>query len=189
MSLKAFKKDYPPKDYLELSKDFVYYANGLPLAIEILGSSLFGRSIGQWKSTLDRLKEFPIPEIQQVLKVSFDGLHAAEKEIFLNMACFFNHADEDSLIEILDYLELYPKIGLNILIEKSLIKLQYNHFWMHDLLQEMGRNRVHQECPTEPGQRSRLWLLEDINNVLTNNSVRCYFENLSIYPFILFNSV
>uniref|UniRef100_A0A2N9IC15 TIR domain-containing protein n=1 Tax=Fagus sylvatica TaxID=28930 RepID=A0A2N9IC15_FAGSY len=35
-SLKAFKKDHPPEDYLKMSKDFVRYANGLPLAIEIL---------------------------------------------------------------------------------------------------------------------------------------------------------
>ena len=56
LSLKAFKKEHPPEDYLKLSKHFVNYACGLPLAIEILGSFLFGRSIHQWKSTLNRLK-------------------------------------------------------------------------------------------------------------------------------------
>ena len=55
MSLKAFKKVHPPKDYIEVSKDIVYYANGLPLAIEILGSFLFIRSIDKWKSTLNKL--------------------------------------------------------------------------------------------------------------------------------------
>ena len=49
LSLKAFKKVHPPKDYIEVSKDIVYYANGLPLAIEILGSFLFSRSIDKWK--------------------------------------------------------------------------------------------------------------------------------------------
>ncbi|KAF3954272.1 hypothetical protein CMV_020364 [Castanea mollissima] len=38
LSLKALKKDYSPEDYLELSRDFVYYANDFSLAIEILGS-------------------------------------------------------------------------------------------------------------------------------------------------------
>ncbi|KAM4068436.1 hypothetical protein ACJW30_12G014000 [Castanea mollissima] len=42
---------------------------------------------------------------------------------------------------------------------------------MHDLLQEMGRDIVHQECPKDPGKRSRLWLFEDIDNVLTINTV------------------
>ena len=170
MSLRAFKKDHPPKDYLKLSKDFVYYAGGLPLAIEILGSFLFGKLIDQWSSTLNRLKEFPEPKILQVLKVTFDGLHEVEKEIFLHIACFFKQTNKN-VIEILDYLGLYPNIGLRVLIDKSLIKVSEDYFWMHDLLREMGKNIVSQECPKEPGKRSRLWLFKDIDNVLTNNMV------------------
>uniref|UniRef100_A0A2N9H5H0 TIR domain-containing protein n=1 Tax=Fagus sylvatica TaxID=28930 RepID=A0A2N9H5H0_FAGSY len=34
LSLKAFNNNHPPKDYLKLSKQFVSYAKGLPLAIE-----------------------------------------------------------------------------------------------------------------------------------------------------------
>ena len=45
---------------------------------------------------------------------------------------------------------------------------------MHDLLQEMGRDIVRKECLEEPGKRSRLWLYKDIDNVLTNNTVRAY---------------
>ena len=80
LSLKAFNKDHPPEDFLELSKDVVQYTKGLPLAIEILGSFWFCRSINQWKSTLIRLKEFPEHAILQVLKISFDGLHEMEKK-------------------------------------------------------------------------------------------------------------
>uniref|UniRef100_A0A2N9I7T0 ADP-ribosyl cyclase/cyclic ADP-ribose hydrolase n=1 Tax=Fagus sylvatica TaxID=28930 RepID=A0A2N9I7T0_FAGSY len=58
-NLKAFKKEHPTKDFLELSQAFVNYANGLPLAIEVLGSSLFTRSIDEWNSALGRLKEIP----------------------------------------------------------------------------------------------------------------------------------
>ena len=47
LSLKAFKTDYPPKDFLELSKDVVHYAKGLPLAIETLGSFLLNRGVVQ----------------------------------------------------------------------------------------------------------------------------------------------
>jgi hypothetical protein len=166
LSLKAFKKDHPPEDYLKMSKDFVHYANGLPLAIEILGSFLFGRNINEWKSTLNRLKEFPELEILQVLKISFDGLREIEKEIFLHIACFFNHDEEDDVVKILGYLGLYPDIGLRVLMDKSLIKINDKRLWMHDLLQEMAKSIVHQECPEESGKRSRLWLFKDINNVL-----------------------
>ncbi|XP_075650119.1 TMV resistance protein N-like [Castanea sativa] len=167
---KAFDKEHPTENYQELSQAFIRYANGLPLAIEILGSFLYNKSTYEWKSELDRLKEFPERKILNVLQTSFDGLQETEKEIFLHIACFLNHKKQDTIEAILDSLELYPKIGLRVLIDKSLIKLQYNQLWMHDLLQEMGRDIVRQEFPKDPGKRSRLWLDKDIDNVLTNNT-------------------
>ena len=187
LSLKAFKKGHPPEDYLKLSEDFVCYAHGLPLAIEILGLFLCGRSIDEWKSTLKRLKEFPENEILQVLRISFEGLHEIEKEIFLNIAFFFNHMEKRKVVEILNYLGLFPDIGLGVLFDKSLVKFRDDHtLWMHDLLQEMGKNIVYEECPKEPGKRGKLWLFKDINDVLTKNTVSSYLENLSMYPTILF---
>jgi hypothetical protein len=50
--------------------------------------------------------------------------------------------------------------------------MNQNYLWMHDLLQEMGRDIVRQECLQDPGKRSRLWLYKDINSVLTENTVR-----------------
>ncbi|KAF3953653.1 hypothetical protein CMV_020924 [Castanea mollissima] len=41
--------------------------------------------------------------------------------------------------------------------------------WMHDLLEEMGRNIVCQECLDDPGKRSRLWDYEDIDKVFKKN--------------------
>ena len=137
-SLNSFNKDYPAKDYLKLSKQFVNYAQGLPLAIEVLGSFLFNRSKEEWQSVLDRLKDFPAEEINKILKISFDGLPRTEKEIFLHIACFFNMKDTNYVVEILDCLGLHPKIGLRVLIEKSLLKEFENKFWMHELLQKNG---------------------------------------------------
>jgi hypothetical protein len=188
LSLKAFKKDRPPTDYLELSRDVVHYVKGLPLAIEILGSNLFGTSINEWKSSFNRLKKFPESGILQVLKISFEGLHKTEKEIFLHIACFFNHKEKNDVVQMLDYLDLYPDVGLRALVNKSLVKVNNTKVWMHDLLEEMGKNIV-QECLEDPGKRSRLWSFEDINNVLTENTVSCYLENLSIYLIILFKRV
>ncbi|XP_065638620.1 disease resistance-like protein DSC1 [Quercus suber] len=168
--LKAFRKDHPPEDYLELSEDFVYYADGLPLAIEILGSFLFGRSTNQWKSALNRLKQFPEKDVLQVLRISFEGLHETEKEIFLNIACFFNHRGKNDVVEILNYLGLFPDVGLGVLFDKSLVKFRDHTLWMHDLLQKMGENIVYEECPKEPGKRSKLWLFKDINDVLIENT-------------------
>ena len=73
-SLKAFKMDHPTKDYGKLSQAFVDYSKGLPLALEILGSFLFKKSIGEWKSELGRLAKFCDKGILNVLQISFDGL-------------------------------------------------------------------------------------------------------------------
>ena len=58
-NVQAFRKEHPNEDFLELSQAYVDYANGLPLAIDILGSFLLGRSKDDWKSELNRLQAFP----------------------------------------------------------------------------------------------------------------------------------
>ena len=171
-SLKAFKMDHPTEDYRKLSQDFVDYCKGLPLALEVLGSSLYNRSIGEWKSKLDWLTKFCDGEILSVLRISFDELEQSEKEIFLDIACFFNHINGDDGIKFLDYLEIGVGIGLAVLKDKSLIKLHGNQLWMHDLLQDMGQHIVC-EC-LDPEERSRLWSFDEIDKILTENTVRRY---------------
>ena len=118
--LKAFKKEHITNEFLELSNKFLNYVDGLPLALEVLGSFLFGKSIVEWKSALERLKEGPGRIVIQVFEISFDGLDDLLKEIFLHIACLFNHEEKDYVVEILHSLDLYPEIGLRELIDKSL---------------------------------------------------------------------
>ncbi|XP_021827766.1 TMV resistance protein N-like [Prunus avium] len=73
-SWKSFQKHQVGESFLKLSKDFLTYAKGLPLAIKVLGSFLCNRPQSAWSSALDRLKENPEKKIVDVLKVSFDGL-------------------------------------------------------------------------------------------------------------------
>ncbi|XP_050242466.1 disease resistance protein RPV1-like [Quercus robur] len=163
-SSKAFKKKHVLDDYRELSNHFLFYAASLPLALEVLGSSLFGKSIVEWKIVLERLQEIPDETILQVLEISFNGLQKPQKEIFLHIACFFNNQKKDYVFEILDILGLYPVIGLKELADKSLLKIMDNDIlWMHDLLEEMGRNIVCQECLDDPRKHSRMWDYEDID--------------------------
>ncbi|RVW24144.1 hypothetical protein CK203_088745 [Vitis vinifera] len=48
---------------------------------------------------------------------------------------------------------------------------------MHDLVQQMGREIVRQECLKEPGNRSRIWDRNDVNSVLTRNTI---LDNLKV---------
>ena len=108
-------------------------------------------------------------------------------KIFLYIACIFNHEKKDHVIEILDILGLYTPIGLKELIDKALLKVQDNDIlWMHELLEEMGKYVVRQQCCDEPGKRSILWLYKDIDNILKKNTVRGYLENSSSYFIFLF---
>ncbi|KAL6316917.1 hypothetical protein AAG906_023572 [Vitis piasezkii] len=163
----AFKKAHPIDDYVELSQCIVVYAQGLPLALQVLGSFLFDKSKRQWESQLDKLKKSPKKEIQDVLRVSFDGLEDNERDIFLDIACFFQGHDKDYVMEIFRSCGFFPDIGIRVLIEKSLIFVVENKLMIHNLLQKMGREIVREASPKEPGKRSRLWIHDDVNHVLT----------------------
>ncbi|KAG6630054.1 hypothetical protein CIPAW_14G128200 [Carya illinoinensis] len=172
-SLSAFKKTHPIEDYKDLSMDFVNYAQGLPLALKVLGSLLFGRKIEAWKSEKDKLKAIPDPNIMDVLQISFDGLQESQKELFLDLACLFRgqHMVDDKFYEMLESFGHY-RIDIDVLVEKSLIsKSQIGWLSMHDLLEELGREIVRRECPQEPGKRSRLFRLEHLYQVLKNDTV------------------
>ncbi|XP_050245511.1 disease resistance protein Roq1-like isoform X2 [Quercus robur] len=166
---KAFRKEHVPNDYLVMSKEVLKYAAGLPLALKVLGSFLFGKSTNLWRSALERIKENPKKEVFNVLQISFDGLDDLDKEIFLHIACFFNHEEKDHIVEVLDSLGLHPDIGLQELIDKSLLEDDEGILRMHDLLEEMGKNIVRRECPNDCGKWNRLWRNEDIENVLKKN--------------------
>jgi hypothetical protein len=165
---KAFKNDQPAEDFVELSKQVVGYANGLPLALEVIGSFLRRRSIPEWRGAIDRMNEIPNNEIIDVLRVSFDGLHESDKKIFLDIACFLKGFKIDRITRILDNCGFHAGIGIPVLIEKSLISVSRDQVWMHDLLQIMGKEIVRCESPEEPGKRSRLWTYENACLALDN---------------------
>ncbi|EEF27935.1 transferrin, putative [Ricinus communis] len=130
----AFKQNHPTEGLMELSKRSVNYAKGIPLALKVLGSDLCDQGIEEWESELAKLQGSPKMEIQNILKISYDGLDENEKNIFLDIACFFK-----------------GELG------------------MHNLLQQMGKRIVYQQCIKQPGKRSRLWNYKDIYHVLTKD--------------------
>ncbi|XP_054819729.1 disease resistance protein Roq1-like isoform X2 [Prosopis cineraria] len=172
----AFKMDYPQQGYWELSKTVVDYAGGLPLALQVLGSFLCKRSQSEWRDTLDKLKQNLHKDIFKTLRISYDGLDDKElKTIFLDIACFFNWEKKVEVIKIFENCGLHPTIGIQVLIEKSLLSTCISldgqeHVYMHDFLQEMGKNIVLQESLSDAGRRSRSWSWEQIDQVFRGNT-------------------
>lgn len=95
------------------------------------------------------------------------------KNIFLDIACFFNGQNKENPNYIWEGCGYYPQSGLAVLIKKSLVKIDDNNkFRMHDQLRDMGRQIAYEENCKEPGKRSRLWSAEDILDVLNEHKVR-----------------
>ena len=66
-----------------------------------------------------------------------------EKEIFLDIACFFKGKRKELGEEILHDCGFHAKTRVERLIQKSLLILSYdNKLMMHDLLQEMGHKII-----------------------------------------------
>nr|XP_029153190.1 disease resistance protein RPP2B-like [Arachis hypogaea] len=169
---KSFKCNHVAKDYESLTDSALAYANGLPLAIKVLGSFLFGRDVSEWSSALVRLKETPTKDIMDVLRISFDGLEDDEKDIFLDIACFFPNDIEKYVKDILRIRGFHPDNGIKVLIEKSLITRDRWKITMHDLLRDLGRSIVREKSPKKPRKWSRLWNHKDLSNVLRENKVK-----------------
>nr|XP_023929586.1 TMV resistance protein N-like [Quercus suber] len=179
--LKAFKMEQPKEGYMQLSHKVVEYANGLPLALVTLGSFLVGRTTDEWKSALDSFKKTK-GEIFDILKISYDGLEEMWKEIFLDIACFFRGWAKDEVIQILESCGFDARIGISVLLEKSLLTIDDNEFLgMHDLLAEMGEKIIHLESGGKLGKQSRLWLIEDVLCVLENDMASEAIQAIALY--------
>ncbi|XP_050254127.1 disease resistance protein RUN1-like [Quercus robur] len=170
LSMHAFQSKKPKEDYLELANRVIQYARGLPLALVIVGADLNGRTKPQWRSAVDKYERIPNEEIQKILEISYEGLDETEKDIFLDIACFFKGFFKEYVMDILNACDLHPIYGIQKLFDKCLITVdQYDRLLMHDLLQQMSRDIIRRESPRMPGERSRLWCYEDVHKVLTQN--------------------
>ncbi|XP_023730871.1 disease resistance protein RPV1-like [Lactuca sativa] len=140
----AFKRYIPDQGYEELSLEVVRYAAGLPLTIKVLGSHLRGENEVVWRDALKRLKTIP----------SRKTLEGSPKEY---------------AIKILDGCGFHATYGLRVLEQKSLITISYNRLGMHDRIEELGKNIVWRSHPHEPNKHSRLWICEEIEELISND--------------------
>ncbi|KAL1080328.1 hypothetical protein V6Z11_D10G286400, partial [Gossypium hirsutum] len=186
----AFKQLSPAVGFEDLSRRFVKYTQGNPLALKVLGSDLNKRSKNYWESKVEKLKDCP-PEkkISEVLKSSYDGLDLVEQNIFLDIACFFKGEPMERAKLILSSCYTGVECGINKLVDKCLINVSsstnfsldyfdYSTMWpckllrdaidMHDMLEEMGKDIVCQESKTL-GKCSRLWNPKHVEEVLKYN--------------------
>ncbi|KAL3323488.1 hypothetical protein AABB24_037901 [Solanum stoloniferum] len=182
----AFKEKVPNELFENLTLEIVSLAKGHPLALKVWGSSLHRMDITEWESALVRIKKNSDVEITENLKISYDGLEPEEQQIFLDIACFFRGIEKEKVMQVLESCYSGPKIGLRVLVNKSLVIIsENNEIEMHDLIQDMGKCIV--QMQKHPGEYSRVWNVKDFQEVIDNNmgtmAVEAiwftYFEELS----------
>jgi len=180
----AFKQPSPTEDFVAHSADVITYSGGLPLALHVFGSYLSDCEITMWQKVLEKLKCIPHDQVQKKLKISFDGLKdVTEKQIFLDIACFFIGKDRNDVIQILNGCGFFADIGIKVLVERSLVTVDNrNKLRMHDLLRDMGRQIIKEESPFDPEKRSRLWQPEEVFDILSKHKV---ITNLRTFCMIL----
>ncbi|XP_059064664.1 disease resistance protein RUN1-like [Cryptomeria japonica] len=158
-SWNAFLRASPNPDYEDLSKRIVKACKGHPLSLEVIGSFLYDKQddIGCWTEALHKITLNP--DIQERLKISYSALSDEEKEIFVDIACFF--IGEQKTCPIVFWKSLYRMVdtALSNLSMKLLIKIDNKGiFEMHDHLRDMGRTIAEKEK-----EGTRLWEATHLN--------------------------
>ncbi|XP_019151053.1 PREDICTED: TMV resistance protein N-like [Ipomoea nil] len=166
----AFKDPNPLEAFAELSNVIVSYAGGLPLALTVLGSHFRSRSsIQHWRADFEKLRKIPHEDILNILKMSYDALDDDTQRIFLDIACFFEggYIHKEEIVMILNACGFFAQSGIATLINRCL--LREKDYYMHDLVRDMGREIVRQESLMVSEKRSRLFLCDEVLDVLVNN--------------------
>ncbi|XP_073390432.1 disease resistance protein L6 isoform X2 [Physcomitrium patens] len=160
--------------FKDVVEKIVKACGGLPLSLEVMGTYLHGnQQLRIWERTLHRLLQArhdgSVDEkIWKTLRISFDDLNSDERNMFLDIACFFCHDSypgeigEGKLLRILsDDIEI-PKNTLKNLQDKSLLVIDDNgQLHMHDQLRDMGRMLTETEYK---GSRDRELCLATFND-------------------------
>ncbi|KAF8024375.1 hypothetical protein BT93_F1532 [Corymbia citriodora subsp. variegata] len=158
----------PPYDHIDISSNLINALGRLPLALDVVGSTLRGKCQNTWENVLCKLKKVMNKDVKKKLMISYKALEPNQQQIFLDIACFFINQEKTTAIKYWDAIFGYPtKIEVEILTCMSLIKIMdYNKLWMHDQLRDWGRDIVYLESCNIHLSGSRLWSPKDAFHVM-----------------------
>ncbi|XP_039167903.1 disease resistance protein RPV1 isoform X1 [Eucalyptus grandis] len=158
----------PSPDYLGISCELIHALGRLPLALEVIGSTLRGKCKSTWEDVLQQLKTVMNQDVKKKLMISYEELNPIQRKIYLDIACLFINQEKTTAIIYWDAVFKYPtEIEVKILTRMSLIKIVDNDkLWMHDQLRDLGRDIVHPESCKNHLSGSRLWSPKDAFHVM-----------------------
>uniref|UniRef100_A0A7I4FD15 Protein kinase domain-containing protein n=1 Tax=Physcomitrium patens TaxID=3218 RepID=A0A7I4FD15_PHYPA len=167
--------DELPKELIGIGKEIVTTCNSLPLSLKVLGSFLGGQKrLRCWERALQKLRRRSLDgdeidseyKLWTILKIIFDVMKVEEKNIFLDICCFFcnNVKWGGTMKETIIQIWTNKKSGveeqdvsnvLDMLVHQSMIKVEKNGvIKVHDQLQDMGQKIVEEE---KEYKDTRIW--------------------------------
>ncbi|KAG7532645.1 Winged helix DNA-binding domain superfamily [Arabidopsis thaliana x Arabidopsis arenosa] len=166
----AFSEKEPSDtNLIEVSKKVVEYADGNPLALCHYGRELGKKKPEEVVAEFEKIKQSPPREIMHVFKSSYDELSENERSIFLDIAFFFNGENLDYVMRILEGCGFFPHVGIDRLVERSLLMIsKNNNVEMQILIQDIARNIVNEE-KNQITRHRRLWDPSIIKSFLEEN--------------------
>jgi len=155
-SMHAFGTDQSCEPYLKhVAEKIVNACSGLPLSLEVMGKCMHGeRRLRIWERMLYRMLKArhdgsPDEQIWETLRISFDELGDKEKNMFIDISCFFNQLDPylpglyflgEDIIWMSNLDANIAQKTLENLNSKSLVTMDGDGLLkIHDQLSAMGR--------------------------------------------------
>ncbi|XP_039161295.1 disease resistance protein RUN1-like [Eucalyptus grandis] len=179
----AFGKDFPPGDYESLAREIVSTLGNLPLAVEVIGSSLSCKHDNRalWIEVLEKLRKAPLGKVRESLMISYEELEKEQKQVFLDIACLFVQEDKTYPIFMWSDCNYYPNYAIDVLLHRSPIKVESDSkFRMNDQVRDLGRHIVQEGDCKYPSKFSRVWTHEDALNILRSKQGNEHVEALKV---------
>lgn len=179
LSWHAFSETSPPEEYEHLAKIVASACENLPLSLTVIGSFLEGKRKIIWDETANKLEKVPHQKVYEKLRISYDALEDDQKQMFLDIAIFFNKKSVLYPWYMWQASDFHPASGLDALISLDLVAVENNKFSMHGHLVALGREIVRAEALQFPFKCSRYWDRDGPSlDVLKNREVTIQEESL-----------
>jgi len=175
------------KGFENIYEKIVEACAGLPLSLEVMGSFLHNKQskdmqtrLQIWKGALKKLRIGRILDgstkdmLWQSLEISYRDLEQPEKDMFLDIACYFGGLKEIIAHRIWD--SESSILELQHLKNRSLVKVNKDgNLTMHDQLRDMGKKFAIQE------EKNRIWDPETNLQILHDQKVIITISNYYLF--------
>eukprot|EP00253_Pinus_taeda_P012245 PITA_12245 len=154
----AFGQPDPLPGFENLAQKLVNACEGLPLSLKVFGGLLRGNNdLSYWFAQLDQLKKRLPEDIKKRLRISYEALNEEEKQVFLDIGCFFIGQRMEMAISIWNVSEWGGWLALQNLQNKCLVEVDSSNLLrMHDHLRDLAISEASVKQPF------RFWHFDDL---------------------------